>query len=193
MPDNPTDDKAPPKDKKGGLMTGKNKWYIVGGLAIIAVLVFVFVRKSNSNASSGGTQTTMDPATQAALQSALQAQAAQGYASSGAQGPSGSAGPQGPAGPPGAVGPAGAAGAAGKTGPPGPAGQGGKAGPPGKPGSQGGGKPSTQWYTVRSGDNLSAIASRFHISGGWESLYNMNRGVVGNNPNLIYPGQRLKL
>lgn len=43
-------------------------------------------------------------------------------------------------------------------------------------------------YTVRSGDSLSSIAGA-----GWRELYQLNRGVIGGNPNLIYPGQVLHL
>ena len=42
---------------KKGLTTGKNKWYLVGGLGLIAILVFVFVRKSNANDAGGSTTT----------------------------------------------------------------------------------------------------------------------------------------
>src|SRR4249920_3961088 len=108
------DSKGPPK--KGGLMTGKYKWYLIGGLGLVAVLVFFFVSRSKSNAAGGtpGAATTaMDPATQAALQSALQGQSAAGYAYQAATGPQGVQGPAGPAGP---------AGAKGATGPKGPAG-----------------------------------------------------------------------
>lgn len=50
-----------------------------------------------------------------------------------------------------------------------------------------------QSYTVKSGDYLSAIASRYGVPGGWQAIYNLNRGVIGSNPNLIYPGQVLRL
>lgn len=178
-----------PGGKKQGLMTGKYKWWVVGGLGIIAVLVFFFTRRSNANASAGtgtGTGTTaMDPATQAALQSALQGQSAAGYAYQAATGPQGVQGPAGPAGP------AGAAGAKGATGPKGPAGTGGKPGTPGKPAP----KPASnaRFYTVKAGDSLSKIASQFHVSGGWQTLYHNNRSAVGSNPNLIHPGLRLKI
>ena len=46
-------------------------------------------------------------------------------------------------------------------------------------------------YTVRSGDTLSAIASRYGVAGGWSALYSANRSTIGSNPNLIRPGQRL--
>lgn len=188
MPDPPQNDgldkKTPPGGKKGGLMTGKYKWYVVGGLGLIAVLVFVFVRKSNAN-SSGGTpgaaSTAMDPSTQAALQSALQGQSAAGYAYQAATGPPGVAGPTGPAGPAGATGAKGPAGTPGVPGKPAP-----------KP-TTAKGQTQTQYYTVRAGDSLSKIASQFHVAGGWQSLYASNRAAVGSNPNMIHPGLRLKV
>jgi nucleoid-associated protein YgaU len=39
------------------------------------------------------------------------------------------------------------------------------------------------------GDNLTRIGARFHVS--WQSIYNANRTVIGNNPNLIRPGMVL--
>jgi len=48
-------------------------------------------------------------------------------------------------------------------------------------------------YTVRPGDTLSEIAIGHHVAGGWQALYSRNVSVVGGNPNLIYPGQRLAL
>lgn len=47
-------------------------------------------------------------------------------------------------------------------------------------------------YTVVKGDNLSAIAKKFGLSG-WKELYEVNKGVIGGNPNLIYPGQKLTI
>ena len=53
--------------------------------------------------------------------------------------------------------------------------------------------PSTQ-YTVRRGDSLWSIAQRFLGNGAnWRQLYQRNRGVVGSNPNLIYPGEVLSI
>ena len=46
-------------------------------------------------------------------------------------------------------------------------------------------------YTVVSGDNLSEIAKKQSVSGGWERLYGDNKDIVGNDPDLIYPGQQL--
>lgn len=44
-------------------------------------------------------------------------------------------------------------------------------------------------YTVRAGDTLSEIAMDRGMS--WRALHSKNRAVVGGNPNLIVPGQRL--
>ena len=49
-------------------------------------------------------------------------------------------------------------------------------------------------YMVVDGDWLSKIASRQCGSASrWSDIYELNRGVVGANPNLIYPKQRLTL
>jgi LysM repeat protein len=47
-------------------------------------------------------------------------------------------------------------------------------------------------YVVRSGDTLSAIASKNNVKGGWHTLYQLNRSAI-NDPNLIFPGQRIAL
>jgi LysM repeat protein len=44
---------------------------------------------------------------------------------------------------------------------------------------------------VRHGDSLSGIAARYHIV--WPGLYEANRGVIGGDPNLINPGQHLRI
>ena len=50
------------------------------------------------------------------------------------------------------------------------------------------------YYTVASGDSLSAIAARFYGSfSQWQRIYQSNMGTIGNNPNLIYPGERLAI
>jgi len=47
-------------------------------------------------------------------------------------------------------------------------------------------------YTVKSGDSLWLIAKRLKGDGAnWSDIYSANKSVVGNNPNLIYPGQKL--
>jgi len=47
-------------------------------------------------------------------------------------------------------------------------------------------------YVVRSGDTLSGIAGKHHVKGGWHTLYQHNRATI-DNPNLIFPGQRIAL
>lgn len=45
-------------------------------------------------------------------------------------------------------------------------------------------------YTVKSGDCLWNIAKKQYGDGSrWREIYNANKGVLGPNPNLIYPGQ----
>ncbi|GAB2885729.1 hypothetical protein GCM10027074_62800 [Streptomyces deserti] len=46
-------------------------------------------------------------------------------------------------------------------------------------------------YTVREGDTLSGIAARHGIS--WERLYAANKAVIGGDPDMIVPGQRLEI
>ncbi|MEE1824173.1 transglycosylase family protein [Streptomyces sp. BE20] len=48
-------------------------------------------------------------------------------------------------------------------------------------------------YTVRAGDTLAGIAAGQGVSGGWQALYDGNRGTVGGDPDLIVPGQVLTL
>jgi LysM repeat protein len=48
-------------------------------------------------------------------------------------------------------------------------------------------------YTVRTGDTLSGIATEFAIPGGWPTLYEGNRQVIGPDPNVIRPGTVLTL
>lgn len=55
------------------------------------------------------------------------------------------------------------------------------------------GKPADGTYTVRAGDNLSAIADDHGIDGGWSTLYTENKKTVGDDPDLILPGQSLDL
>lgn len=59
-----------------------------------------------------------------------------------------------------------------------------------------GSKPATNTitYTVRKGDTLGAIAKKYLGSTSkWPQIYNANKAVIGNNPNLIKPGQVLKI
>ena len=48
-------------------------------------------------------------------------------------------------------------------------------------------------YVVQRGDTLSTIAAKKSVKGGWRALYELNKGVIGGDPNLIRPGQRLAL
>jgi hypothetical protein len=48
-------------------------------------------------------------------------------------------------------------------------------------------------YTVRTGDNLSSIASRLSVGGGWNALYQRNKNVIGADPDKIRPGMVLTL
>ncbi|MFV6028852.1 transglycosylase family protein [Streptomyces sp. NPDC056264] len=50
-----------------------------------------------------------------------------------------------------------------------------------------------EMYTVTPGDSLSKIARDERVQGGWKRLYDANRPVVGDDPDLILPGQRLTL
>ncbi|MFF7340970.1 transglycosylase family protein [Streptomyces sp. NPDC008163] len=65
-----------------------------------------------------------------------------------------------------------------------------KAAPPATPTAVPGKRES---YTVTPGDSLSGIADDQHLQGGWQRLYAANRTVVGDDPDLIFPGQRLTL
>lgn len=51
-----------------------------------------------------------------------------------------------------------------------------------------------QTYTVKKGDCLWNIAKKFYGNGSkYVVIYNANKGVIGGNPNLIYPGQILTI
>jgi murein DD-endopeptidase MepM/ murein hydrolase activator NlpD len=52
---------------------------------------------------------------------------------------------------------------------------------------------TAQMYTVVRGDTLSGIAHDEDVRGGWQGLYAANRTVIGADPDLILPGQRLSL
>jgi len=53
---------------------------------------------------------------------------------------------------------------------------------------------SPQTYTVKKGDCLWAIAKKYYGNGSkYTIIYNANKGVIGGNPNLIYPGQVLTI
>ncbi|MFE6223038.1 peptidoglycan DD-metalloendopeptidase family protein [Streptomyces sp. NPDC057854] len=48
-------------------------------------------------------------------------------------------------------------------------------------------------YVVRAGDYLARIATTLKIDGGWQRLYEINKDVIGPNPNLIKAGMKLTL
>ncbi len=48
-------------------------------------------------------------------------------------------------------------------------------------------------YVVRSGDTLGKIARTQHVDGGWRALWKLNRSLVGSDPNLIFPNEKLRL
>ncbi len=48
-------------------------------------------------------------------------------------------------------------------------------------------------YKVKSGDTLVTIASKHHEHGGWSHLYHVNQPVIGTNPDVIHPGEKLKV
>lgn len=50
---------------------------------------------------------------------------------------------------------------------------------------------TSKTYTVKSGDTLSGIGSKYGIS--WKKIYEANKSVIGSNPNLIYAGQKLTI
>lgn len=54
--------------------------------------------------------------------------------------------------------------------------------------------PVYRYHTVVRGDWLSKLAIRYLGNvNRWREIYNLNRAVVGPNPNLIRPGQKLKI
>jgi nucleoid-associated protein YgaU len=57
-----------------------------------------------------------------------------------------------------------------------------------------GAAPAAKTYTVASGDSLSKIAKK-HLGDAnrWREIYEANREVIGANPDLIKPGQQLRL
>lgn len=53
-------------------------------------------------------------------------------------------------------------------------------------------KTQPKTYTVKKGDSLYLIAQRIYGQGSqWQKLYSANKKTIGNNPNLILPGQKL--
>lgn len=52
-------------------------------------------------------------------------------------------------------------------------------------------KDTSLTYTVKRGDTLSGIASKYGTT--WQKIYNDNKSVIGSNPNVIKPSQILKI
>ncbi|MGW0217326.1 transglycosylase family protein [Micromonospora chokoriensis] len=52
---------------------------------------------------------------------------------------------------------------------------------------------SGRTHLVKPGDTLSEIADTHRVSGGWQALYEHNRTLIGADPGLIFPGQKLSL
>lgn len=49
-------------------------------------------------------------------------------------------------------------------------------------------------YIVKSGDSLIGITRKFvQDTSRWKELYDLNKSIIGDNPNLIYPNSRLVL
>ncbi|MEV6210079.1 transglycosylase family protein [Kitasatospora sp. NPDC051914] len=51
---------------------------------------------------------------------------------------------------------------------------------------------AAQW-TVQEGDSLAGIAEAQGVTGGWQALHDLNRDLIGDDPDLIAPGQVLRL
>jgi resuscitation-promoting factor RpfA len=189
-------DAAKGKKGKGGAFK-KYKWWFIGGGAVLLGIIYVAIKKSNSNSAASTTGNPAGTATQSGINPAT------GYlygspadvAASGSSGTvAGTPGPAGATGATGATGAPGPAGAAGKTGATGKAGAPGKYYPPkGAPPIKSLPHPAPGQYIVKPGDTLSGIAAKFKVSGGWHTLYNLNKHTIGGNPNMIHPGQKLTL
>lgn len=48
-------------------------------------------------------------------------------------------------------------------------------------------------YTVSPGDTLNSIAKAENVDGGWKSVYKANKKTIGNDPDVISPGQKFTL
>ncbi len=53
--------------------------------------------------------------------------------------------------------------------------------------------PADGTWTVLDGDTLTGIAQDQHVPGGWQALYEANRPLIGDDPDVILPGQTLRL
>jgi nucleoid-associated protein YgaU len=56
-------------------------------------------------------------------------------------------------------------------------------------GEEGGGEEGS--YTVKSGDTLSKIGQHHGVA--WRDIHEANRDVIGDDPDLIKPGQKLRI
>src|SRR5919202_7069782 len=54
-----------------------------------------------------------------------------------------------------------------------------------------GGGGAEETYTVKSGDTLSKIGQHHGVA--WREIYEANRDVIGDNPDKIFPGQKLRI
>jgi nucleoid-associated protein YgaU len=57
-------------------------------------------------------------------------------------------------------------------------------------------KREDRWHVVQPGENLTAIAQAYYgpeHASHWITLYNFNREVIGENPDLIQPGIELRI
>lgn len=48
-------------------------------------------------------------------------------------------------------------------------------------------------YEVKSGDNLTSISKKICGDENWQKIYDDNKDVIGNDPDLIFPGQLLTI
>ncbi|HEX8284808.1 MAG TPA: LysM peptidoglycan-binding domain-containing protein [Pyrinomonadaceae bacterium] len=55
----------------------------------------------------------------------------------------------------------------------------------------GGGEAEGNTYTVKAGDSLSKIGQHHGVA--WRDIHEANRDVIGDNPDLIKPGQKLRI
>ena len=51
--------------------------------------------------------------------------------------------------------------------------------------------PAGSTYEVKAGDSLSKIGKK--VGKTWQEIYEANKAVIGNNPDLIKPGQMLQI
>ena len=51
-----------------------------------------------------------------------------------------------------------------------------------------------EFYEIKSGDSLSKIAKRYYGDPmAYKRIFEANRGVLGDNPDKIYPGQQIRI